>query len=108
MLEFHDPNNVFGRDGLSINCAQNESGGLGLFAIGRLTIKIRFPKSMTDTCDRSRDDVEYRRDVSLSMDVGFDVPKTLTPKIAKRKKSGPDVSVSGVIGREAEVAVGLS
>jgi hypothetical protein len=55
---------------------------------------------MTDTCDRSRDDVEYRRDVSLSMDVGFDVPKTLTLKIAKRKKSGPDVSVLGVIGRE--------
>jgi hypothetical protein len=44
----------------------------------------------------------------LSMDVGFDVPKTLIPKIAKRKKSGRDVSVSGVIGREAEVAVGLN
>jgi integrase len=48
-------------------------------------------KDMSDRYDRVRDDVQFRRDVALSMGVGFELPKTLT--------SNP---VLGVNGRQAE------
>jgi hypothetical protein len=58
---------------------------------------------MTDHYDRSRDDVVFRRDVAKSMDVGFELPETLAPRTAKPKKPVEAVSVSGVIGRQAEM-----
>lgn len=70
---------------------------------------------MTDRYDRSRDDVQFRRDVARSLGVGFPVPTALTPKWLapkkhKRPKAGvavgsecPKVEFSGVIGRRAEV-----
>jgi hypothetical protein len=38
---------------------------------------------MTDVYDRGREDLQYRKDVALSMGVGFELPKTL---IAKQRK----------------------
>jgi len=55
-------------------------------------------KDMSDHYDKVRDDVQFRRDVSRAMGVGFDLPKTLTPKRLAEKK----ISQSGVIGRYAE------
>jgi hypothetical protein len=50
---------------------------------------------MSDRYDRSREDVQYRKDVAKSMGLGFELPKTLTPKRVKEEKT----SLSGVIGR---------
>jgi integrase len=51
--------------------------------------------NMSDRYDRSREDVQYRKDVAKSMGVGFELPKTLNPKYIKRGKT----SLSGAIGR---------
>jgi len=56
-------------------------------------------RDMSDHYDRSREDVQFRRDVAKSMGVGFELPKTLAPK---RPKVGDAVVVSGVNGRQAE------
>ena len=55
-------------------------------------------KDMSDHYDKVRDDVQFREDVSRSMGVGFDLPKTLTAKRLAEEK----ISLSGVIGRYAE------
>jgi hypothetical protein len=34
-------------------------------------------KEMADRYDRSREDVEYRKDVAMKMGIGFELPKTL-------------------------------
>lgn len=34
---------------------------------------------MSDLYDRSREDVQYRRDVAKAMGIGFELPKTLAP-----------------------------
>lgn len=52
-------------------------------------------RDMTDHYDRSREDLQYRRDVAKAMGTGFEVPKTLTPKV-------PKLGQSGAIGRQAE------
>jgi integrase len=52
-------------------------------------------KTMTDTYDRSREDLQFRKDVA-STGVGFELPRTLT---AKRPKAAD----SGVNGRGAEI-----
>jgi len=48
-------------------------------------------KDMADRYDRVRDDLRFRRDVALSMGLGFELPQTLTSK-----------PVVGVNGRQAE------
>ena len=65
-------------------------------------------KDMSDLYDRVRDDVVFRKEVAGRMGTGFEVPKTLTPKPPKTKKRAPEISVSGVIGRQAELATTLS
>jgi integrase len=65
-------------------------------------------KDMSDRYDRVRDDVVFRKEVALRMDTGFEVPKTLTPKPVKKKKGVSEISVSGVIGRQTELATTLS
>jgi len=55
---------------------------------------------MSALYDRSALDVQYRRDVCVAMATGFDVPKTLTPKL---KKSEQATSELGVIGRQEEL-----
>lgn len=55
-------------------------------------------RDMSDVYDRSSEDVPYRKDVSIAMGVGFELPKTLT---AKR----PKPLELGVIGRQAEAVV---
>jgi integrase len=52
-------------------------------------------RDMSDLYDRSSEDLKYRKDVAKSMGVGFELPKTLTPKLSKREKT----SLSGVNGR---------
>jgi integrase len=52
---------------------------------------------MTDLYDRSSEDVEYRRDVTKAMGLGFDLPKSLT---AKPKSA----SLSGLNGPRAVIA----
>lgn len=62
------------------------------------------------------EDIGFRRDVAKSMGVGFELPKTLTPKlpnVGKSKKrrfelsggnfSESEILVSGVNGRDAEM-----
>jgi integrase len=65
-------------------------------------------KDMSDRYDRVRDDVVFRTEAARRMGTGFEVPKTLTPKPRKSKKRVSEISVSGVIGREAELATTLS
>src|SRR5271156_3885548 len=65
-------------------------------------------KDMSDRYDRVRDDVVFRKEVALRMDKGFEVPKTLTPKPPKTKKRVSEILVSGVIGRQTELAPMLS
>ena len=55
-------------------------------------------RDMTDHYDRSREDLQFRRDVARSMGVGFEVPKALTPK----RPTGEEISLSGVNGRQPE------
>jgi integrase len=73
-------------------------------------------RDMSDTYDRVREDVPFRRDVARSVGVGFDLPKSLTPKKPKsprktRRSKACEISISDVIGRHgqleeaAEVAV---
>lgn len=52
-------------------------------------------RDMTDHYDRSREDVQFRRDVAKSMGVGFELPKMLTAKRAKNL-------LSGASGRQTE------
>jgi hypothetical protein len=59
-------------------------------------------------CEQTSLDAQYRKNVSLSVGVGFDVPKILTPKPAKPKKTVKEVSDSGVIGRQPELATALN
>jgi integrase len=65
-------------------------------------------KDMSDRYDRVRDDVVFRKEVAGRMGTGFEIPKTLTPKPPKTKKPISEISVSGVIGRGAELATTLS
>ena len=65
-------------------------------------------KDMSDRYDRVRDDVVFRKEVALRMGTGFEVPKTLTPKPPRMKKIVSEISVSGVIGRQTELAPTLS
>ena len=55
-------------------------------------------RDMSDLYDRSREDVQYRKDVAKAMGVGFELPKALTPKRSKEEK----ISLTGVIGRRTE------
>jgi hypothetical protein len=43
---------------------------------------------MSELYDRSRDDVEYRRDVAKAMGVGFELPKTVALRGIKTSQSG--------------------
>jgi hypothetical protein len=52
-------------------------------------------ESMTDTYDRSAEDLQYRKDVAVSMGTGFEIPKMLTAKPSKK-------SLAGVNGRQTE------
>jgi integrase len=65
-------------------------------------------KDMSDRYDRVRDDVVFRADAARRMGTGFEVPKTLKPKPPKTKKGLSEISVSGVIGREVELATTLT
>jgi hypothetical protein len=53
---------------------------------------------MSDLYDRSREDLQYPKDVAKAMEVGFDLRQTLTAKRTKEEKT----SLTGVIGRQAE------
>jgi hypothetical protein len=64
--------------------------------------------SMSDTYDRVREDVVFRKEVAQSMGTGFEVPKTLAPKPVKTKKPVSEILVSGVIGRQRELATVLN
>jgi integrase len=65
-------------------------------------------KDMSDRYDRVRDDVVFRTEVARRMGTGFEIPKALTPKAPKTKKPVPKILVSGVIGRQTELATRLS
>ena len=52
--------------------------------------------SLSDTYDRSADDVQFRRDVASSMGTGFVLPATITGE--------GKTLLLGVIGRQAEIA----
>jgi integrase len=52
-------------------------------------------ESMTDTYDRSAEDLQYRKDVAVSMGTGFEIPKMLTAKLSKNL-------LAGVNGRQTE------
>jgi integrase len=52
-------------------------------------------ESMTDTYDRSAEDLQYRKDVAVSMGTGFEIPKMLTAKPSKK-------TLAGVNGRQSE------
>ena len=52
-------------------------------------------ESMTDTYDRSAEDLQYRKDVAVSMGTGFEIPKMLTAKPSKK-------TLAGVNGRQTE------
>jgi hypothetical protein len=56
-------------------------------------------EDLSDTYDRSRDDVVFRRDVANSMGTGFEVPKALSPR---SKQPVRNITKPGVIGRQAE------
>jgi integrase len=55
---------------------------------------------MSDLYDRSREDLQYRRDVATAMGVGFELPKTLAPKRPKEAEA----VISGVNGRQPAMA----
>jgi integrase len=55
-------------------------------------------KDMSDLYDRSREDLQYRKDVAKSMGIGFELSKTLTDKCSKVS----EVCLSDVNGRFAE------
>ena len=55
-------------------------------------------RDLSDHYDRSREDVQFRRDVAKSIGVGFELPKALTPKRPKEVK----VSLTGANGRQTE------
>lgn len=57
---------------------------------------------MSGHYDRSREDVEYRRDVVKSLGTGFEVPKVLTPKPKLNRSKASVKVVSGAVGRETE------
>ena len=61
-------------------------------------------KDLSDTYDRSREDVQFRKDVARSMGVGFELPQILT---LQRPKAGKSVRV-GVIGHQEKVAETVS
>jgi hypothetical protein len=53
---------------------------------------------MTGNYDKSSDDADYRKDVSRTMGVGFELPKSLTAKRPKQEK----ITTLDVNGRFAE------
>ncbi len=55
-------------------------------------------RDMSDLYDRSSEDVQYRKDVAKSMGVGYELPKTLSPKRSKGEK----ISLPGANGRQTE------
>jgi len=57
-------------------------------------------KGITDTYDKSSEDLAYRKDVCRAMGVGFELPKTLTDKRFKVEKTSESV----LNGRFTEVA----
>jgi integrase len=59
--------------------------------------------SMSDTYDRSREDVRYRQDVAKAMGFGFDLPVALTAKCKREKSSQSDVI--SLIGRQEETVI---
>ena len=59
-------------------------------------------KDMTDHYDRSELDLQYRKDVALLKGTGFDVPKTLTPKLIKADQPTSEL---GAIGRQREAVL---
>jgi integrase len=65
-------------------------------------------RDMSDRYDRVRDDVVFRKEVARRIGTGFEVPNILTPKPPKTKKRVSEISVSGVIGRQTELATTLS
>jgi integrase len=60
-------------------------------------------RDMSDTYDRSREDVQYRQDVAKTMGIGFELPIALSTKQKREKSSQSDVF--SLIGRQAETAV---
>jgi len=58
-------------------------------------------KDLSDTYDRSREDLQFRKDVARSMGVGFELPKTLS---FKRPKAGE----LGVIGHHEKAVEAVS
>jgi integrase len=65
-------------------------------------------RSMSDTYDRVQEDLKFRREMSLFMGVGFDLPNVLSPKVPKPRKSPRRVLVSGVIGRQQETQAAVN
>ncbi len=65
-------------------------------------------KDMSDHYDRVRDDVVFRKDAARSLGTGFKIPKTLAAKPVKSKKAIGEISGSGVIGRQVEMATALT
>jgi len=57
-------------------------------------------KDMSDHYDLSGQDVQYRRDVTRAMGIGFELPKTLTPR---RSKASEKTSDNGLNGRLEEL-----
>jgi integrase len=55
-------------------------------------------RDMSDRYDKVREDLEFRRDVAKSMGVGFELPKTLSPKRPK---------VGDVINESASISDGI-
>jgi hypothetical protein len=45
-------------------------------------------RDMTDHYDRSREDVQYRKDVARAMGVGFELPKALSTHPAQTREPG--------------------
>jgi integrase len=63
--------------------------------------------SMSDNYDRVRDDLQFRREVAASVGVGFELPKTLSPKKGKvvpiAQRRPVVLGVKGV-GKKLEIA----
>jgi integrase len=64
-------------------------------------------RDMSDLYDRSREDLQYRRDVAAAMGTGFDVPKTLAPKrpnVGKKALSGANGRFAETVATEVALA----
>lgn len=67
-------------------------------------------RDMSDHYDRVREDEQFRRDVAASVGVGFELPKTLTPKAlpltpVKRPTAKKELGVNGRHGVSAEALI---